>query len=356
MKNFLFIVLTGIASICPYWGNIEETRGQEENEPIYGIVESPCFIELFTRADCPGCQKAAPEVEQVEREGATIRRVDVATEAGLARAKAEGVEYIPAAIVVGERREKVDAQTIAKYGFYRAAKAAIERATKPTKSAETLESVERKLFPETAKSGETPETLKTPEKPKTDENALSLEISDPPAPDFRDRAPVYEDIKEVGLFDESIERWRQKGGRDRYEEPGDEYEEEEPTPPRRRIRPQEPKDEEEESGRVGEGIAGRLAERIAPKIDESIKAAANQIEEGARAEIERQAANMKDAIEAQADGMAAAFEEKAGDAFARALTKLARRAGGWLLRAGIGVLIFYLVFSYFRQKREKGDK
>ena len=162
----------------------------------------------FYSDDCAACLAIAPEIVKLEKDG-FVERVNTDTSQGAVFAEQCGVSELPTVVVlVGDQIEKkVSYDEMKRLGTRRAIVNAIEsvhakyanESRKPSASVsgaidaigEDLQIVEEEKKPD-------PEPTKVPA---------------PRIPDFRTREPVHENADNVGIFEDSEARWRERGAK-----------------------------------------------------------------------------------------------------------------------------------------------
>lgn len=194
---------------------------------------APCVLE-FTQENCPPCEDAKKDVNELKAAGFNVYVFDVASERGAEYVARYGIEKTPSFVVLDDRFNKAGIFTGA--GHYDEIKALLERFRGGLVN-------------------EPPAIKEKDEEPAPAETFLdSLPIPRTNFSDFRQRPAVYEVSGDVGLFDESDQRWQDLKnkhgklfGRDDNEENDGENEEKRP--------------------RIGDKIKDNLLDSIADKLN-----------------------------------------------------------------------------------------
>ena len=174
----------------------------------------------FYSDDCPACVSVAPDVVKLENQG-VVERVNTGTTQGAVLAEQCGVTELPTIVVLaGDKIEKVvKFDELKRLGTTRA----ITNAVDAVKARYAYEAALAQNESEAANVEFTlPSVPKVdvPQEPKTEQdpenNAEEQEADPAPSfrePDFRNRPPVRETARDVGVFEDSDQRWLGRGGR-----------------------------------------------------------------------------------------------------------------------------------------------
>lgn len=212
----------------------------------------------FYSDDCAACLAVAPEIVKLENEG-IVERVNTDTAQGGVFAEQCGVTELPTVVILaGDRIEKtVSYDEMKRLGTRRAVVNAVDsvKARYPYES-EIIDSFNAideqppKVEPE--KKAE-PEPTKIPSFRK---------------PDFREREPVHENARDVGIFEDSEARWRDRGAKTR------------PTPLKPRPKAEPP--QVQEPPQIQEPPEEPPEESPEPKADEELPRSGGRIFGGNR--------------------------------------------------------------------------
>ena len=236
----------------------------------------------FYSDDCAACLSVAPEVVKLEAQG-IVERVNTDTSQGAVFAEQCGIKELPTVVVIaGDAIEKVVSfDELKRLGTTRAitnavdsvkARFSYETALEENDSANALPDLNLPL-PSAPKEPETQEPPKTEQEPQnsTDDNATATFREH----DFRNRPPVRESARDVGVFEDSDRRWLGRGGRLNPTplKPRPKAEQEPQCPPQTPTEPQidEPQNEtpNNNNGRIlgkdRKGIIGNAQENLFKK-------------------------------------------------------------------------------------------
>ena len=175
-------------------------------------AESVVHALEFYSDDCPACLKIAPEIVKLENQG-IVERVNTDAAQGAVFAEQCGITELPTVVIlVGDAiAKKVSYDEMKRLGVGTAVKNAIA-------------AVQAQYSRQRQEPKEIEGTLNLPELPNDTSGASggtddSSEAEQNPekiptfrAPDFRERPSVYESPDNVGIFEDSDARWRNRGG------------------------------------------------------------------------------------------------------------------------------------------------
>lgn len=265
--SILYECLDGQSPASEYYDSPIPPGAQECAEKAV----APCILE-FAQENCPPCKDAENDVAQLRAFGATVYVYDVATEYGQKLAERYGVDRTPSFVLLDKDFGNPSIFTGA---------GKIDEILTAYRTLETQQQKQEKNLdgdavsqPESSFATVPATSPASSSSPKTSQEAPSQIINLPElAPitvvneDFRNRPIVYEMTGNVGLFEDSDARWKERRGL------------------RDRIRPNEPKEDEEISPddetpnptpekksrpRIGEKLTDNAIEAIVSRVQKQI--------------------------------------------------------------------------------------
>lgn len=233
----------------------------------------------FYSDDCAACLSVAPEIVKLETQG-IVERVNTDTSQGAVFAEQCGIKELPTVVVIaGDAIEKVVTfDELKRLGTTRAitnavdsvkARFSYETALEENDTVDSLPDLNLPLpTPPKVDVPQDPKTEQEPQKP-TDDNATATFRE----PDFRNRPPVRENARDVGVFEDSDQRWLGRGGRLNPTplKPRPKAEQEPQCPPQTPTEPQIDEPQDKPKGSNGllnkdrKGIIGNAQENLFKK-------------------------------------------------------------------------------------------
>ena len=239
----------------------------------------------FYSDDCAACVGVASEVTKLANQG-IVERVNTDVPKGAVFAEQCGVTELPTVVILaGDKIEKtVSYDEMKRLGTYRAIVNAVE-------SVKSRYDYEKEL----GIGGDVIE--EQPQQPKVEEQPVAPKAAEPEIeatpiptfrkPDFREREPVHENARDVGVFEDSEARWRERGTKTRPTplKPRPKAEQKPTIPPQEPTEPQidEPQPEQPDSG--GRIFGGNRKGIIGGATDNLFKKYSAELDKFADAQI-----------------------------------------------------------------------
>ena len=236
----------------------ETTPAARERESGFNDrASAPCVLE-FTQADCPPCEDAKRDVEELRALGVTVYSYDVATERGSEYVARYGVSETPTFVILDSAFKPVETikgagKTSAIFDAYRAAC-----------------DVARDSLDSTSEQRERRHASSVPDKSAFGVSIVNLPELAPNVSveeDFRNRPAVYEIVSDVGFFEDSDARWQELKKRKKWTRPNEDENggaEEEPSDGDEETTP------EKKRPRIGERLTDGAVDVIVGKVEGKI--------------------------------------------------------------------------------------
>lgn len=204
-------------------------------------LATPYVIEI-SQDNCPPCVEAQKDIEELKKAGVDVRAYNVSTsQDGIEYARQYEVDATPTFIVCDSNGEE------------------IKRFVGAGKAQEILSCVIQNM-----PRMEEPKVIK-PEPPAKTESIPLPKFSVVEPQDFRNRTPVY-DYADASFFDDSNQRWLNRGKRTEPPKAEEEPEEPEPEP-----EPDKPKLRDKIFGDAERGILNSAIDNAVKKIEKRIE-------------------------------------------------------------------------------------
>lgn len=220
-------------------------------------ASAPCVLE-FTQANCPPCEDAKRDIEELRALGVTVYSYDVASERGSEYVARYGVSETPTFVILDSAFKPVETikgagKTATIFAAYRAA---------CDVAGDSLDS--------TSEQRERRHASGVPDKSAFGASIVNLPELAPNVSveeDFRNRPAVYEIVSDVGFFEDSDARWQELKKRKRWTRPNEDEEEKngEENPDE-----EEPAPEKKTRPRIGERLTDGAVDAIVGKVEGKI--------------------------------------------------------------------------------------
>lgn len=183
-------------------------------------ASAPCIL-MFTQANCPPCVDAERDVEFLRALGVPVYVYDVATAVGSEYVKRYGVERTPTFVLLDKEYRPV----VIRVGAGKGDELREEYEKHVEKLRAELNNIKAELSGDGARDGKvlTGQTLPSDRAvPPSPDSSAIINLPEAAPLDFRQRAPVCESARNVGIFDDADARWQElKRKRNNGEQPKD---------------------------------------------------------------------------------------------------------------------------------------